>query len=454
MDKNKQGIIAAQSGDLNKAQRLFMEAFAETPNNEGLFLNVVRSMSMQRKHQELLSYFDCEFTEKGRQLNEPNCAIILAQSAIEEGMEGKAIAILEAIQEKTDNITIAIMLSEQLIKTSQLEKCQSVLTKILRKTTNEDPSLITNLAITESELGNYKTAEELYKKVIKIRPNEFLGYFNIANFMHEIGNIDSAKAYLTRAETIVANTPEARKLRNAIADSQGEESTRMGKIYRLIENEKWDDAKDLLTEYRQTADQNKWMAAACELPKKQQENLGVETLCRPSLIVKQVKLIEENDSSINVLTNIIKNNASLAWNRAGKPTTGGYQTHEVFKNTQEKAMKELTSMIKQNIASDHGLNTNTQEAEVSGWGVVLKSGGFQKKHTHTESKVSGVLYLKVPKLDQNKTGFDGNIRFIGSEDLTFTPYPGLMLLFPSYLPHETIPFTSNEERICVAFNII
>ena len=118
MDKNKQGIIAAQSGDLNKAQRLFMEAFAETPNNEGLFLNVVRSMSMQRKHQELLSYFDCEFTEKGRQLNEPNCAIILAQSAIEEGMEGKAIAILEAIQEKTDNITIAIMLSEQLIKTS------------------------------------------------------------------------------------------------------------------------------------------------------------------------------------------------------------------------------------------------------------------------------------------------------------------------------------------------
>jgi len=155
MDKNKQGIIAAQSGDLNKAQRLFMEAFAETPNNEGLFLNVVRSMSMQRKHQELLSYFDCKFTEKGRQLNEPNCAIILAQSAIEEGMEGKAIAILEAIQEKTDNITIAIMLSEQLIKTSQLEKCQSVLTKILRKTTNEDPSLITNLAITESELGNY-----------------------------------------------------------------------------------------------------------------------------------------------------------------------------------------------------------------------------------------------------------------------------------------------------------
>ena len=245
MDKNRQGIIAAQSGDLNKAQRLFMEAFAETPNNEGLFLNVARSMSMQRKHQELLSYFDCEFTEKGRQLNEPNCAIILAQSAIEEGMEGKAIAILEAIQEKTDNITIAIMLSEQLIKTSQLEKCQSVLTKILRKTTNEDPSLITNLAITESELGNYKTAEELYKKVIKIRPNEFLGYFNIANFMHEIGNIDSAKAYLTRAETIVANTPEARKLRNAIADSQGEESTRMGKIYRLIENEKWDDAKDI-----------------------------------------------------------------------------------------------------------------------------------------------------------------------------------------------------------------
>ena len=58
MDKNKQGIIAAQSGDIKEAQRLFMEAFAETPNNEGLFLNVARSMAMQRKHQELLIYFD------------------------------------------------------------------------------------------------------------------------------------------------------------------------------------------------------------------------------------------------------------------------------------------------------------------------------------------------------------------------------------------------------------
>ena len=454
MDKNKQGIIAAQSGDLKTAQILFMEAFAETPNNEGLFLNVARSMSMQRKHQELLSYFDCEFTEKGRQLKEPNSAIIMAQSAIEVGMEGIAIAILEEIQKKTDNISIAIMLSEQLIKTNQLEKCQSVLTKILRKTKNEDPSLITNLAITESELGNYKTAEELYKQVIEIRPNEFLGFYNIANFMHETGNIDSAKAYLARAESIVANTPEARKLKDAIADSQGEESTKMAKIYRLIENEKWDNAKDLLMKYREKADQNKWMAAACELPKKQQEHLGVEIRCRPSLIVKQIQLINENDNMINILTQIIKSNASLAWNRAGKPTTGGYQTHEIFRNTHEKAMKELTSMIKQNIASNDELNTNAQEAEVSGWGVVLKSGGFQKKHTHTESKASGVLYLKAPKLDQNKTGFDGNIRFIGSSDLTLTPYPGLMLLFPSYLPHETIPFACNEERICLAFNIL
>lgn len=454
MDKNKQGIIAAQSGDIKEAQRLFMEAFAETPNNEGLFLNVARSMAMQRKHQELLIYFDHEFTSKGRHLNDPNSAMILAQSAVEMGFQEKAITILESTHERTDNVSIAVMLSEQLLKAGQLEKCQSMLAKTIKTTQQDDPSLITNLAITESELGNYKAAEQLYKRVIEIRPNDFLGYFNISHFMYETGEIVTAKTYLDKAESIVPNTPEAIKLRREIADSEGKENTTIAKIYHLIEFKAWGNAKNLLLEYRKEADQNKWMAAACELPKEQQVQLGVETECSPNLIVRQAKLLDEGDSMISRLINLVKNNASLAWNRAGKPTTGGYQTHEIFKNMDDNTINELIVMIKSQIGSINQPSIESHGVEISGWGVILKSGGFQKKHTHTESLASGVLYLKVPKLEHDYSGADGNIRFKGGETLTIAPYPGLMLLFPSYLPHETIPFTSNDERICIAFNIV
>jgi hypothetical protein len=37
---------------------------------------------------------------------------------------------------------------------------------------------------------------------------------------------------------------------------------------------------------------------------------------------------------------------------------------------------------------------------------------------------------------------------------TYRPEEGLMLLFPSYLYHRTIPFDAEEARICIAFDVV
>jgi hypothetical protein len=34
------------------------------------------------------------------------------------------------------------------------------------------------------------------------------------------------------------------------------------------------------------------------------------------------------------------------------------------------------------------------------------------------------------------------------------PVPGRLVMFPSYIPHATIPTKSNEERICISFDVI
>ena len=37
---------------------------------------------------------------------------------------------------------------------------------------------------------------------------------------------------------------------------------------------------------------------------------------------------------------------------------------------------------------------------------------------------------------------------------TFRPEPGMMLLFPSYFFHRTLPFQSHETRISIAFDVM
>ena len=98
------------------------------------------------------------------------------------------------------------------------------------------------------------------------------------------------------------------------------------------------------------------------------------------------------------------------------------------------------------------------------WGVVLRSQGHQGPHFHPEGYISGVYYVNVPDEVSGGRNDDGCIEFgrtaevIGgsAEPITrvIKPEAGLALLFPSYFYHRTLPFESDAERICVAFDVI
>ena len=89
---------------------------------------------------------------------------------------------------------------------------------------------------------------------------------------------------------------------------------------------------------------------------------------------------------------------------------------------------------------------------LSGWSVVLREGGHQKRHIHPESVVSGVFYIQVPVESADEDKKEGNLVFPSNNMKMVTPKEGMVVLFPSYLAHETIPISGNEERICIAFN--
>ena len=99
------------------------------------------------------------------------------------------------------------------------------------------------------------------------------------------------------------------------------------------------------------------------------------------------------------------------------------------------------------------------------WSVVLDAEGHQLPHIHPTAWLSGVYYAQVPEVVAREAGQQaGWIEFgrpgpphrsrILPPLKTLQPEDGLMVLFPSYLYHRTIPFTGEGRRISVAFDLI
>ena len=116
--------------------------------------------------------------------------------------------------------------------------------------------------------------------------------------------------------------------------------------------------------------------------------------------------------------------------------------------------------------TSHSWKLNKPEIfNISVWGVSMEKQGHQVSHIHPSAWLSGVYYPKIPdSINADDLGHSGWIEFgrppdnfsINDEPLIklIRPEEGLMLLFPSYFYHRTIPYNSDDTRISIAFDIL
>jgi len=134
---------------------------------------------------------------------------------------------------------------------------------------------------------------------------------------------------------------------------------------------------------------------------------------------------------------------------------------------------ELSKIVKQYIGElpddlSHPLLSRKSEAfEFSGsWSVKLKSGGFHVNHVHPQGWISSSCYVSIPQGMQDGTDQrEGQIKF-GESPLNLgdreciekivKPEAGLVVLFPSYCWHGTIPFSGNDQdyRMTAPFDVV
>jgi tetratricopeptide (TPR) repeat protein len=152
---------------------------------------------------------------------------------------------------------------------------------------------------------------------------------------------------------------------------------------------------------------------------------------------------------------------------------GGTQTLSRIFEQGEPVFKEVEALFKHafktsicNINSEKSHPTNSivsNDLSFSGaWSIWIKSNGFHKNHYHSQGWYSGVYYVTAPHEDELLNNA-GNLK-IGEPDLAIPskhnpelyikPKAGRLVLFPSFMWHGTVPFTSNDPRVSIAFDVI
>lgn len=103
------------------------------------------------------------------------------------------------------------------------------------------------------------------------------------------------------------------------------------------------------------------------------------------------------------------------------------------------------------------------------WCMKHSYGDFAELHTHTNSLLSGIVYMQTDeksgdlyfqkeKMFQNLFPSTLNIPFgdrnvYNSEAWSFTPKANQIFIFPSHIAHSVTKCLSHKERYCIAFNV-
>jgi predicted Zn-dependent protease len=97
------------------------------------------------------------------------------------------------------------------------------------------------------------------------------------------------------------------------------------------------------------------------------------------------------------------------------------------------------------------------------WSVRLRDRGFHMSHVHPRGWISSAFYVQLPHVMIAGRTDEGILSFGKPGILTtpalepeysIRPAPGMLVLFPSYFWHGTVPFQSPQPRLTVAFDAV
>lgn len=303
--------------------------------------------------------------------------------------------------------------------------------------------------------GNMEDALKSYLDTLNLNPDHAGANYNMGEFLYLAGRFDEAADHFERSQL----------------DDWQERA-----LYCTYKAEHFDKFKAKLDHIARTHKKHDAPFLAT-LSSHYAKNFGVEdnyNFCKNGFdFVYQNSIKELAEPNSQLLKDLLHDieSTEIEVRAQGMIINGKQSAGNLFKRP-EASFRRLGELVKQEFinyknrfagADCELIKSFPEELEfTSSWYVRLRRGGFVDRHIHEVGWISGAVYLVLPKDKKDplegcfEYGLHGDNYPQKHHDFpvgVVTPNVGDIALFPSSLFHRTIPFNSNEERICIAFDL-
>jgi len=313
-----------------------------------------------------------------------------------------------------------------------------------------------NLGEVVNDLGKHQKAISCFQKAIKINPDYARAHYNLGTIFRKLREFQKAADCFLRSATIYGNKHflECTYLSN-----------------------KLENYKKLLNTFAEKDPTNLRIATLSSYVSAKEGIKNVYPFCKKPLdYFFSINLKDEFESPDQFLKELLKVSEKLG---RTTPEECNWQLKSIVKhgyqslgNLLDKTSLEITelkkkiekqiSIYKENYknSDDYYITKWPNESKLKGWFIKLKKQGQLTPHIHETGWLSGVFYLKIPKALKINEG-SINLSLQGFDypydknlpNLYYAPKPFDLILYPSSLFHYTVPFTSDDERHSIAFDV-
>ncbi len=182
-----------------------------------------------------------------------------------------------------------------------------------------------------------------------------------------------------------------------------------------------------------------------KLQKKLSEKLAVEPIVyektfeiTAQILTFDLSSLIDSNSIIDKILNY-KNNYPHSNKSNVKAWHSDYMVH-----LRTNDFNELISIVEDRV--EKSINNRGKVKVVESWIAAYQKGDKTILHDHRDQPFSAVYYAKA----ENDVA---PIKFDSKDHFSIIPKTGMLICFPGYVPHYVPELTSDQERICIAFNL-
>ena len=478
------GLVLQEQGRSTEAEASFRKAVALQPAAAELHFNLGIALASQGKlEQAVASYGKAASLKPNLAVAHYNLATALqAQERFDAAVAAyrKALAIEPGFFEAYGNLGTILQ------RQGRLDEAVTAYRQALA--IHQDARGHFNLATALRDQGRLDDAIASYRDALALAPDYAEAYSNLGEALRDQGRMQEAVDSYRQALAINRELPEANynmaqflyeagRLDEAISyfEKSRLDDWQERTLYCLYKTEKYDAFRQGLQAMCETESHVSPFLAT--LSTHHAANFGVEddyNFCRnPMDFVYHNRieaLAEPGSPLLQELLHDIEQ-AVIAERKQGRLHNGIQSAGNLFKRA-EASFRQLAALVQQEIEAYRrrfaGADCELMQAFPenvefsSSWYVKMRQGGHLTSHIHETGWLSGSVYLSLPQDRGN--GSDGSIEFSTHGDnypqrhgdfpvKAIAPAVGDIVLFPSSLFHRTLPFSSDEERICIAFDL-